>query len=283
MTKRKKLGWLCLILAGVLAISGTVTQTAVHAHAMHWAPDYDKLDLAPLIAKADYTAEDYRTLFYQTGLGSAAIDELRTHETYAEELADFQERFFAPVTSGCVRMVASTCMEFTLDEDGEETAAFRTAPAKPGDVVAMLSSHTCGWRHGHCGLVVSDSRVLEAAMIGTNSSVYALTTWTGHPTFVLLRYKNADEQTLNELARNAQKTLEDVPYSIFAGVFGKNEGYRPKTTQCAHIVWYAYHVCGFDIDRTGGSIVTVQDILYHPDFEVVQIYGLNPDKFADRI
>lgn len=283
MTLNKKLGWLCLLLAGVLAISGTVMQTAVHARAMHYTPDYAQADLSPFFEKTDYTAEDYRTLFYQTGLGPAAINELRTQEDYAEELADFQARFFAPVTSGCERMVVSTCMEFTLDEDGEETAMFKTAPARPGDVVAMLSSHTCGWRHGHCGLVVSDSRVLEAAMIGTNSSVFALTTWTGHPTFALLRYKNADEKTLNELARNAQKTLENIPYSIFAGVFGKNEGYRPKTTQCAHLVWYAYHVSGFDIDRTGGSIVTVQDILYNPDFEVVQIYGLNPDDFADRI
>ena len=40
---------------------------------------------------------------------------------------------------------------------------------------------------------------------------------------------------------------------------------------------------GYDIDRSGGNIVTVQDILYHPDFEIVQIYGVDPDEFADRI
>lgn len=281
--RKKKIGWLCLLLAAVLAISGTVTQTIVHNRVIHYTPDYAMIDLTPILAHETFSEDDYRTLFYQTGLGHAAIDELRTNEDFAGVLSVFQANFFAPVTVDCRRMAVTTCMEFTVDEDGEDVSAFLPAPAHTGDVVVMLSSHSFGWRHGHAGLMVSETQVLEAAMIGTDSDVYPLTMWTGHPTFVLLRYKNADEATLTELSRNARKTLETIPYSIFAGVFGKNEGYRPTKTQCAHIVWYAYHVKGFDIDRNGGNIVTVQDILYHPDFEIVQIYGLDPDEFVDRI
>ena len=187
--RKKKIGWLCLLLAAVLAISGTVTQTVVHNRVIHYTPDYAMIDLTPILAHETFSEDDYRTLFYQTGLGPAAIDELRLREDFAAELTAFQKNFFAPVTVDCRRMAITTCMEFTVDEDGDEISAFRTAPTHTGDVAAMLSSHSFGWRHGHAGLLVSETQVLEAAMIGTDSAVYPLTMWTGHPTFILLRYK----------------------------------------------------------------------------------------------
>ena len=40
-----------------------------------WTPDYDMIDILPIIQKEELTDEDYDTLFEQTGLTKLAIDD----------------------------------------------------------------------------------------------------------------------------------------------------------------------------------------------------------------
>ena len=66
----------------------------------------------------------------------------------------------------------------------------------------------------------------------------------------------------------------DIEYSLLAGVFDGRDTNEPlKTTQCAHLVWYAYMKFGIDIDSNGGAKTTPRDILKSEELEVVQVYG----------
>lgn len=152
------------------------------------------------------------------------------------------------------------------------------APYEEGYVVAMFSSHSFGWRHGHAGLITGANRVLEAPILGVPAGEYRLNTWREYPTFVMLRLKNASGEELEAIADAALKNLEGVDYSPLAGIIKKYSGRRPPTTQCAHLVWHAFYTAGYDIDSTGGNIVTVWDVVDSDLFEVVQIYGLDPDR-----
>ncbi len=248
---------------------------------MRYMPDYEKADITYLLDGRELTADDYRVLFYQTGLGKRAVDELKAGGR-ADTLLSFQNDFFAGSEVRCVREVITTCMEYTVDEDGLATAGFSLAPYKPGYVFLMLSSHTLGWRHGHAGIVTGADSVLESPMIGTLSCDFSPNEWRSYPTFVMLRLKDADDAFLAKTAKNAEKKLSGIRYNIFAGFFKKTHGSVPPTTHCAHLVWYAFYNSGLDVDRNGGNIVSVTDIMYSDKFEVVQIFGMNPDDFCDR-
>ena len=49
-------------------------------------------------------------------------------------------------------------------------------------------------------------------------------------------------------------------------------------TQCAHLIWLAYAQFGYDLDSDGGWIVTPKDLANSPLLEVVQVYGMDPDR-----
>lgn len=276
----KRLKRLCalFVLLSFLSAAGGIFCDKYIDRDMHFTPAYEKIDLAPLLAKAEFSIEDYKTLFYQTGLGRPAVDALRQQEDFAAQIASFQEDFFAPASTQCYRAGISTKMEHTVDANGRYCAGFSLAPYEEGDVVAMFSSHSFGWRHGHAGLIIGSNRVLEAPILGVPAGKFRLNTWREYPTFVLLRLKDASSEELAAIADAAVENLNGVTYSPFAGVLQKYGGRRPPTTQCAHLVWHAFYTAGYDIDCTGGNIVTVWDIVDSNLFEVVQIYGLNPDR-----
>ena len=48
----------------------------------------------------------------------------------------------------------------------------------------------------------------------------------------------------------------------------------PQATQCAHLVWSAYHHFGWDLDGNGGLVVTPRDLIRSDQLDVIQIYGL---------
>ena len=267
-------------LAAALCLTVLLAEATVNIN-MRFVPDYEKADITYLLDGRELSTDDYKLLFYQTGLGKRAVDELISSGK-ADTLLSFQNDFFAAAGVKCVREVITTCMEYTVDEDGIATAGFSLAPHKPGYVFLMLSSHTLGWRHGHAGLVTGTDTVLESPMIGTPSGDFTVNEWRGYPTFVMLRLKDADDAFLAEVAKNAEKKLSGIEYNIFAGFFKKTHGSVPPTTHCAHLVWYAFYNSGLDVDRNGGNIVSVTDIMYSDKFEVVQIFGMNPDDFASR-
>lgn len=282
--KKKFLRVLCLALAAVLALSGVFATLALHRDNV-FSPEYPKVDLTAILEKAELDEADYKTLFYQTGLGKCAIDELKAAPSFEKTVLTFQENFFSSGKSTvCRREAITTCMEYSVDSSGEVVHPFTLAPHRAGDVVAMFSSHSFGWRHGHAGLVLSGEKTLEAPIIGLPSMRYSLASWREYPTFIMLRLKDATAKECESITADALARLEGVYYSPLAG-FEKTKyaSGTPTMVQCAYLVWNALYGGGYDVDSDGGRIVTVQDIVFSDKFEVVQIYGIDPDLFIDKI
>ena len=93
--------------------------------------------------------------------------------------------------------------------------------------------------------------------------------WTHYPSFAVLRLKNTSEQERKAIADKAREQMTGIPYHLTAGIWKENAG-----TQCAHLVWYAYHQFGYDLDSDGVLIVTPRDLYDSPLLEVIQIYGM---------
>ena len=279
---KKKLAIISAFMAVVCFVSAIICVVRIDNNA-YFSPDYEKQDLSALINKESYCEEDYKTFFYQTGLGKIAIDQLKQTETFTSSVMKAQENFFAPKNVTCQRKAITTNMEYFVDSAGFMERGFSIFCAQAGDVVIMESSHSFGWRHGHAGLVLDEMYTLEAPIINVPAGRYYLSEWETYPTFMLLRLKDADKEFTENLAKDAYKNIKGARYSVLAGVFNKK--YTDKTpdgVQCASMVWYAYKNAGIDIDASGGKIVTVQDIKNSDKFEIVQIFGYNPAQYWQK-
>lgn len=275
--KRKISATLCGFLSVVMLVTGIIFKINTEKN-QRYVPEYEKEDISFIFSAENLTEEQYKTLFFQTGLGKIAVDELFAQGKKAEIL-EYQKKFFSPQNVKCVREAITTNMEYTVDHDGKDVPGFDFAPYKAGYVFIMESSHSFGFRHGHAGLVIGTDQVLESPMVGVFSGIFSANEWRYYPTFVMLRLKDATDEQLKIIAKDAKKQLSGIRYNILAGLVSKTHGTVPPSTHCAHLVWYAFENYGTDIDCNGGKIVTVQDILYSDKFEVVQIYGYDPVKF----
>lgn len=264
----------CVCLSVILCAVAIFASIRVHKDNV-FTPDYERLDLLQFVEK-ELTHEDYKTLFYQTGLGKCAVDDILASTEPLKKLNAFQEQFFAQKNAECVREAITTCMEYS-------DRKFNIAPYRDGDIIATLSTHSFGWRHGHIGLIIGSNRTLEAPIIGQPSTFYSLSSWRDFSTFALLRVRDIDALQAKQIAISASDCLYGIYYSPLASVFKKYSGARPKNVQCASLVWTAFYTYGIDLDSTGGSIITVQDIIYSDKLEVIQIYGINPILFENLL
>jgi DNA helicase-2/ATP-dependent DNA helicase PcrA len=125
-----------------------------------------------------------------------------------------------------------------------------------------------------------NKETLEAVLLGQDSMLQDINKWRNFPSFMMLKLKDASQEDLDEIARFAKNNLLNVPYGLSVGFFSKKnpEPDSIKTTQCAHIVWYPFMQFGYDIDSDGTWLVTPKDIANSDLFEIVQIYGVNPDE-----
>lgn len=285
MQKREKILYrACAVFLSVLVIlfalvAGVMIANSVADKNVRYTPDYERIDLAPILEKGDLTDGDYDVLYRQTGLTKigvqAVLQDLVNTETPLSRLREFQEAFFAEQ-----ERLHETISPITQRDYYAYPAPF--VPLETGDVIVSASTHSLGWRHGHAAIVVNNfGTTLESICLGVPS---ALTTngfeyFAECSTFMVLRMKDADKKTREEIGAAARKELCGIPYSISVGVFSKkDQGRQAKMTQCAHLVWQAYKNFGYDIDYNGGAVVAPCDIARSPYFEVVQIYGFHPDK-----
>ncbi len=257
-----------------------------HRH-QRFSPAYDPVELGPILAKETaFTSEDYDTLYAQTGLGPAAIDDLRAMgEAGRAQILETQAAFFTrPGQEKCSNLGVTTKEHRFFDEDGYMVYAAPLAPLKDGDILVSLSTHTAGWTHGHAGLVMDPDPqrpvTLESVVLGTRSCAMNANHWRGYTTFMVLRPK-ADDATRRAVVDIANEHLTDIPYSLVSGVFG--EKFRPldgpHDAQCGYLPWYAWMAVGLDLDSDGGRVVTPEDLAESPYVEVVQLYGLDPAKY----
>lgn len=247
----------------------------------YFRPDYDKADITGILEKEMLNEDDYKELFYQTGLGKTAVDEILKNEVFGKEkILEFQENFFTQYNISREKFAVIVNHESIVDEEGKQIYGFDLAPYKNGYVLVTKATHSLGWRHGHAGIVTDaeNQETLEAVLLGKDSMLQDINKWRNFPSFMMLKLKDTSQETLDEIAEFAKNNLLDIPYGLFVGLtVGKNpDPNNIKTTQCAHIVWYPFMQSGYDIDSDGTWLVTPKDIANSELFEIVQIYGVDP-------
>ena len=241
--------------------------------------NYPKEDISEVLSKDFLTEEDYNLLFKQTGLSpyvSAKLIEngnkdflLKMNELYLNT-PEIKKDFVAfPVTASERNLHQITPL----------------ADLKKGDILVTFNTHTLDWRHGHCGMVLDEEKgiLLEHMSIGNLSCLTYANNWGEYPGFVVLRYP--EESVSEKAAEYAKEHLVGIDYNILAGVLKKDKSDEkvPESSHCSHIVWQAYKAAGVDIDPNGGIFVTPLNIAMSDKLQVVQLYGLNPEKYKDRL
>lgn len=259
---------LCLVLITGVILGAIYVSQRYFAHRDEaFVPDYSKVTLTE--------DSDYETIFLQTGLGKTAVQKLLAEGNF-QAILDAQELFFAPPKSSCLPMLG-----WFTREDRLSDPATPLADLQPGDIVLTLSTHSCGWRHGHAGLVVKENTTLESMLLGEPSCLQSTAPWNTYSTYAVLRLKDVTPQQQQEVSSFALEHLLDVPYHLTAG-FGKEKAPAVNENfgvQCDYLVWYAWNHFGYDLDSDGGWLVSTYDLLHSDLVEVVQLYGLDPREF----
>lgn len=282
---RKVLGWTLGIALALAALWWFLQGPFAHRHPP-FSPAYDPVDLGPVLAKETLSAGDYELLYAQTGLGPAAVDDLRAMgQAGADQIAATQDAFFAqPMEGTCSALGVTTREHRFLDPEGRLVYAAPLAPLRQGDVLVSLSTHTAGWTHGHAGLVIDPDPdrpvTLESVVLGSCSDAMNANHWRSYTTFLVLRPK-ADDATRQRVVDIAETYLTDIPYSLLCGIFG--EKFQPlegrHSAHCSYLPWYAWMAVGVDLDGDGGRIVTPADLAMSDQVEVVQVYGIDPARY----
>lgn len=262
--------WFFIFLGAVLAFLA-IAEAVVDSSA-RILPPYEKADLSEVLAKKSWDEEDLNFLYHQTGLGKPALSAL---EKQRERIPYFQDALFYQGT------LKHELAAFSTPHDYLENYSAPVAPLENGDVIVTSSCHTFGWRNGHAGLVTNGQTgsVLQSVAPGTESHVESADWFLSSSNFIVLRLKGVSEQERDAIAQKALALLRRIPYSLFVGIFSpKDAGERVPATNCSHLVWQAYKYFGYDIDSDGGAVCTARDIANCDLFEIVQVYGFDPDK-----
>ena len=282
---------LLLIIIGIFEIMYIILflQNIQLAKAGHYTPSYNYVDLKQICSKDSLSEKDYKTLFYQTGLSPHAIDKLRTQPEYFQKIKRYQDIFFRKINISSTATLFLTKTEFIDSITYANEKAFIPAPLENGYILYTPSSSTLGWRNGHIALVVDENKkqIFEAASIGELSEIRNYEHWTSYPAFIMLRIKpellNINSTLLNEVISTIKNELINLPYSLLCGVTTPKNIPRCTKSHCAHIIWHAFLSQGIDIDSNKGVIVTPENIMKCDLLEVVQIYGVDPSLYINRI
>lgn len=275
-TKRtkKKRGW--VILLALLLFVGTVLgflQIGSIYTGKTWSqfcPDYEKVDLLPILEKEALTDEDYETLYRQTGLTKLGIDDLKA-QGRLDRILQIQTYFFKKQT-----VYVNHFNPFTYSEEINDVIPM--AQLRSGDILVTSTTRVSWLRYGHAALVVDGAKgmVIESISPGSSSQFNYATDFSKLANFMILR-PNVDEEIKTDVVEFAKTELLDIPYRFTLGIFYKKFPESITVSQCAHLVWYAYKKFGYDLDATGGGVVKPQDMVLSKHVEVVQAYGFDLD------
>jgi len=234
----------------------------------HFYPDYEMMDLEPILNKPNLSNEDYETLYRQTGLTKLGIDGLRSSP---DRILSIQKYFFKKQT-----IYVDHFNPFTYAEEIHDIIPM--AKLEDGDILVTSTTRVSWLRYGHAALVVDgkNSLVVESISPGATSTFNSASDFSRLANFMVLRPK-VDVETKAKIVEYAQTELLDIPYRFTVGIFYKKFPEDIKVSQCAHLVWYAYKKFGYDLDSTGGGIVKPQDMALSEHVDVVQAYGFNLD------
>lgn len=267
----------------IITFSGISVLEIITERNATWKPDYPQVQLGNIVNKGNLNEEEYHTILMQTGLGKPAVDSLMKEIEKGQDRLDlfqeYQEDFFNSKNYECRKISLIVYEERIRNAKGDLIKGFKIPSIKAGDVLITKATHTLGWRHGHAAMVTNASKgeTLEAVVWGSNSKYQNITKWQTYPSFILLRLKEDSEIVAEDIADFALKNVYDIPYGLFTGMPKKApEGINK--TQCSHLVWYPYFQFGYDIDSDGSWLVTPNDIANSDVFEIVQVFGVNPEE-----
>ena len=264
--------FLCIVLFAT-AVLGVLGLGCVYADKSwdFWSPQYEKIDLMPILEKAELTQADYETIYRQTGLTKLAVDDY-LEDGKQLEIIRTQTFFFKRHKVEPFRFAPFTYIEYI-----ENYAPI--APLQNGDIIVTATTRVSWFRYGHAALVVDgfNGVILESFAPGYNSSLGYTLAFADLANFIVLRPK-VDARTKRQVVEYAKSNLIGLPYSMTTGIFSKKAPDKLEKTQCAHLVWYAYNKFGIDLDSTGGAVVKPRDIANSDYMEVVQVFGFDLDK-----
>jgi hypothetical protein len=263
------------VIVGLLAVLGCLQLTVVYAENSwtNWYADYGKENIGAIVQKKEKTDEDYELLYRQTGLTKLGVDGLCARGQY-ERISKIQNFYFRNHEVECNPFIPYTYLEKLKDGYGP------LCVLEDGDIIISATTHSFFMRVGHAVIVVDASKneVAESLCPGMDSKIVDANTMTGLANYMVLRPTKIPEEIRKKSALYVKKHLIGLPYDLTVGVLSKKFSEKPKSTQCAHLVWYGYKKYGYDIDANGGLIVKPQDIFKSEYFEVVQIFGFDPQK-----
>ena len=274
-----------LVFMGALLISCMIADAVVERSARE-TPSYAKADISALADKEeDWTDEEIDTLYRQTGLGKTALLKMKSERVYEnEQLTPLSERLqpFQDALFYTGKMEHERVADIS-NRDLMKNFFAPVAPVlEPGDIFVNSSTHTLGFRNGHAAIVLNEyGDAVESLEFGVKSAVSKRKDqwFSKSSNFMILRLKNVDAATREQIVLEAEKNLLGVRYSLAVGIFSKkDQGTHMRHTHCSHLVWQAYKNAGYDIDYNGGLVVTPRDIARSPLFEIIQVYGFDPDK-----
>ena len=239
---------------------------------------YPKQDISEVLQKDNLTDDDYMLIFRQTGISPHSSKKL-VQKGDLDFLQDMNDLYFK------IPEIQKDYIAFPVTASEVNTSyTVPFADIKRGDILVTFNTHTLDWRHGHCAIVIDEKNglLLEHMSIGNPSCITNIKYWGEYPGFVVLRYP--DENIAKKAADYAENHLVGIDYDVFAGMIKKDKtGQQNPSSQCAHIVWQAYKSVGADIDSTSDAFVIPKDIAMSDKLKLVQIYGINPDKYKGRI
>lgn len=247
--------------------------TGACAAQIHQMPYTGKTDISKYYSvtkEEELTKEDYDIIFRQTGITKLGMNTLLKKNRCAM-LEPIQQRFYEKPETKTIR-ANLVCHQEWLDKETEAEAKF---VVEDGDVIITLASYLGGWRYGHCGLVLDAEKgtVLEAITYGEPSCIEYISHWSEYPAYVILRPIHLTENEKQQAISYALSDLQGIPYDLLS--FKSKSSYGKITrTHCSHLVWYAYHYLGIDLDKDGTPIVTPYDILHSDELEPVQVWGM---------
>lgn len=260
----------CLVDFGLSELTDTVAYEDAVADDVSWNKVMEKAKSGEML-----NDEDYQIILSQSGLGKPAFDRLFSRGRIAD-IEEYREYFLQDKDYYCYRKGVFACHEVITDAEGEKIKNPPLADLQNGDIIITLSIHSLGWRHGHAAIVTDAEKgqCVQAVMVGYESDHTYVSSWNDYPLVAILRLRDADAEERNQVAEFAEENLMGLNYSLFTGIVtGRNPDKTPSSTQCAHLVWYAYYHFGIDISPKAGRIITPMDFMKSEKLEIVQVYG----------
>lgn len=237
-------------------------------------PEYEKIDITDLIYKDELDSSDYDILYKQTGLSKIGIDRLKESESY-DLILNIQNDYFSDYA------IKHNYGGLFLCSD-EYDNSINHVTLEDGDILISNSTHFSFFNIGHAALVTDaiNNNVLEIHGYFSKSQIESASSFFYRDNFMVLRV-NTDDEAISKVTEFAKTNLKDIDYGILRGIANKKNPPKLTTTQCAHIIWYSYMQYGIDLDKNGGGLVLVKDLINLDLVQIVQIYGFDSNNLWD--